>query len=139
MTGELIINGKDAYTEWGVSMGDKFLDALGEIAGLKDYITNNNRLEDGVDYVKFIPPTDERTVVLTFSIEGRNSSDFAQNRRKFYEELYKGDISIFVPLNGDEVYHLKYKNSTGTYAQNVERTFCKLGVKFQEPNVRKRI
>ena len=38
MTGELIINGKDAYTEWGLSMGDNFLDALGEKAGKKDYL-----------------------------------------------------------------------------------------------------
>lgn len=33
MRGELLINGKDAYLEWGVSMGDKFLDAWAKSRG----------------------------------------------------------------------------------------------------------
>jgi hypothetical protein len=139
MAGELIINGKDAYTEWGVSMGDKFLDALGEIAGMKEYVTNNNRLKDGVDYVNTIPKIDERSVTLTFTITGENSVDFLDKKNSFYEELYHGDIALKVPANGNEIYHLKYKNSTGAYAQNIERTFAKLGVKFQEPNVKNRV
>lgn len=28
MTGDLIINGKDAFSTWGVRMGDGFLDAI---------------------------------------------------------------------------------------------------------------
>lgn len=133
-----MINGKDAYLEWGVSMGDKFLDALGDIAGLKDYVTNNSRLKDGVEYANMTPKTDERSVTLTFTIEGRNAAEFQNRKRKFYEEMYKGDVSLKVPRNGNETYRLKYKASTGAYAQTLDMTFCKIGVKFQEPNVRNR-
>lgn len=138
MRGELLINGKDAYLEWGVSMGDKFLDALGDIAGLKDYVTNNNRLKDGVEYASMTPKTDERSVTLTFTIEGRNTAEFQNRKHKFYEEMYKGDVALKVPRNGNETYRFKYKASTGAYAQTLDMTFCKIGVKFQEPNVRNR-
>ena len=44
MTGELYINGKDAWTSWGVSMGDGFLDALDAPLQMKDYIESESRL-----------------------------------------------------------------------------------------------
>ncbi len=138
MTGELFINGKDAYTEWGVNMGDRFLDALGEKAGKKDYITNDNKLKDGIEYCSFVPKAAERQVTLTFTIRGDSRSDFISKKDAFFVELDKGDISIQVPTNDSKVYHLKFKDSTGTYAQNLERTFCKVGIKFIEPNPKNR-
>lgn len=138
MTGELIINGKDAYTYWGVNMGDRFLDALGEKAGLKEYITNDNKLHDGIDYCNFIPKVTERNLTLNFTIQGNSKSDFNLKKDAFYNELDKGDVSISVPGNSNEVYHLKFKDTTGSYAQNTDRTFCKLGVKFVEPNPKNR-
>ena len=138
MTGELFINGKDAYTEWGVNMGDRFLDALGEKAGKKDYITNDNKLKDGVEYCSFVPKAAERQVTLTFTIRGDSRSDFISKKDAFFVELDKGDVTIQVPANDSKVYHLKFKDSTGTYAQNLERTFCKVGIKFVEPNPKNR-
>lgn len=138
MTGELIINGKDAYTEWGVNMGDEFLDALGEKAGKKEYITNDNKLKDGIEYCTFIPKVSERQVTLIFTITGASREDFTAKRDAFYEELDKGDIAIQVPANDSKVYYLKFKDTTGTYAQNLERTFCKVGIKFVEPNPKNR-
>lgn len=38
MTGDLIINGKDAFITWGVRMGDGFLDAIDGFNEMKDYI-----------------------------------------------------------------------------------------------------
>lgn len=138
MTGELIINGKDAYTEWGVNMGDRFLDALGEKAGKKDYITNDNKMKDGIEYCTFIPKASERQITLTFTIRGGSKSDFIAKKDAFFDELNKGDVTIQVPANDSKVYHLKFKDSTGTYAQNLERTFCKVGIKFIEPNPKNR-
>lgn len=138
MIGELFINGKDAYKEFGVNMGDKFLDAIGDKAGLKEYITNNDRTKDGIEYCKSIPKINERTLTLTFTIMGNNQADFISKQDLFYEELSKGDVVISVPKNSTKVYHLKFKDTTGMYAQNVERTFCKVGVKFIEPNPRNR-
>lgn len=38
MTGDLIINGKDAFITWGVRMGDGFLDAIDGFNEMKDCI-----------------------------------------------------------------------------------------------------
>lgn len=47
MTGDLIINGKDAFITWGVRMGDGFLDAIDGFNEMKDYIENESRIEHG--------------------------------------------------------------------------------------------
>ena len=134
MVGDLFVNGKDAYQVWGVRMGDNFLDALGEKADKKDYITNNDRTKNGVEYCDLIPKTNERTETLTFTITGSSPSDFETKSDACDEEFDKGNMDITIPKDSTKVYHLKFKDSTGGYAQNTERTFCKLGVKFIEPN-----
>lgn len=138
MIGDLFINGKDAYQEWGISMGEGFLNVLEEPAPLKEYVTNSSRLEHGVQYSKTVPKTDERSLVLNFIIDGVNSNDFIAKRKNFYSILYNGDIDICVPVNGESIYHLKYTGKSVTYSQNIERTSCKIAVKFQEPNVMNR-
>ena len=138
MIGELFINGKDAYKEWGVNMGDRFLDALGEKAGKKEYITNDNKLKDGIEYCDTVPKTNERQLTLTFTITGSLPSHFTAKKDAFFDELDKGDVSIKVPADSTKVYHLKFKDSTGSYALNTKRTFCKVGIKFVEPNPRNR-
>lgn len=47
MTGDLFINGKDAWSTWGVRMGDSFLDAIDGFNQMKDYIEDESRLEHG--------------------------------------------------------------------------------------------
>ena len=44
---ELLINGENAYTIWGVRMGDGFLDVLGASSPMKEFIENKSRLEHG--------------------------------------------------------------------------------------------
>ncbi len=129
---DLLINGKDAFTEWGVRMGDGFLDALWELAPMKEYITNSSTLEDGVQYEKTAPKVNERNVSLVFTIEGDSKSDFVTKKKAFQGVLYGGDVSISVPSDSDNVYHLKYKSGV-SYAQNIGRTFCKFSAKFTEP------
>lgn len=115
-------------------MGAGFLDALCDIAGIKDYVTNTSRLKDGVDYCIYPPKVDERQLTLTFTISGVSPDDYNAKRKAFFGELYKGDVSVVVPAHGNEIFRLKYRNSTGVYAQNTERTFGKVGCKFTEPN-----
>lgn len=44
---ELFINGKDAYTTWGISMDDTALSALMTPAPNKEFIENKSRMEHG--------------------------------------------------------------------------------------------
>lgn len=133
MIGDLIINGKDAYTTWGVCMGDGFLDALEDPAPLKEFVENKSRLEHGKRVDIFNPRLDERDLTLQFTIDGSSPADYKAKKKGFYEELYKGRIDIKVPANGDEIYRLTYHRSVG-FAMNISRTFSKISVKFNEPN-----
>ena len=137
MTG-LIINGKDAYQEWGVRMGEGFLDTLNGYYPLKEYITNNDRTQDGVQYFG-APKVNERSLTLNFTIEGSDKDDFTVKNRAFAEMMRKGDVTIQVPADRPDVYHLKYTGKSCTFARNVERTFAKIGLAFVEPNPTNRV
>lgn len=135
---ELIINGKDAYQEWGVRMGEGFLDTLNGYYPLKEYITNNDRTQDGVQYFG-APKVNERSLTLNFTIEGSDKDDFTVKNRAFAEMMRKGDVTIQVPADRPDVYHLKYTGKSCTFARNVERTFAKIGLAFIEPNPTNRV
>ena len=130
---DLLINGKDALIEWGVRMGDNFLDILNGYYPMKDYITNNDRTQDGVQYVG-VPKVNERNITLNFTMEGNSASDFTAKNKAFVEVMRGGDVVIQVPEDSPAVYHLKYTGKSCTFAKNVERTFAKIGLAFIEPN-----
>lgn len=136
---ELIINGKDALAEWGVRMGEGFLDTINGYAPLKEYITNNDRTQDGVQYADVIPKMNERSLTLNFTMQGSNAADFSAKSKAFREIMRAGNITIQVPADRPDVYHLKYTGKSCTFARNVERTFAKIGLAFIEPNPTNRV
>ena len=131
---ELLINGENAYTTWGVRMGEGFLDVIGASAPMKDFIENKSRLEHGKRVIINNPKVDEREITLSFTIEGNSQSDYQAKKKAFFEELYKGVVDIQVPANSNEIYHLIYLGKSVAYAQSLNRTFGKISDKFNEPN-----
>lgn len=129
---ELVINGKDAFTEYGARMGDNFLDAIFAPVPIKAFIENKSRLENGKQVIYNAPKADERDVTLTFNVEGSTPEEYLQKYKRFKEELLKGLITVEVPALA-EIYRLTYQKSV-TFAMNTERTFSKVSVKFNEPN-----
>ena len=73
---ELLINGENAYTTWGVRMGEGVLDAIGASAPMKDFIENKSRLEHGKRVIINNPKVDEREITLSFTIESNSQSDY---------------------------------------------------------------
>lgn len=134
MIGELYINGKDAYTEWGVNMGDGFLNAIDSFAPLKEYIENESRLEHGKRVILSSTRVASRDLTLHFTIKGNSEGDFRAKRRAFEEELRKGLIEVNVPALGGDIYRLIYTGKSVNYSMNVARTFCTMSAKFEEPN-----
>lgn len=138
MVGELFINDKDAYITWGVNMGDGFLDAISAPISLKSGIENESRKEHGKRVITN-PYLSSRELTLGFTITGANHADYKAKKNAFYQELYKGKVKIYVPSNGDEVYHLDYLGKNVSFAQNISRTFCKMVLKFEETNPNNRV
>ena len=131
---DLLINTQDAYTTWGVRMGEGFLDVLGASSPMKEFIENKSRLEHGKRVIINDPKIDEREITLSFTIEGNSQSDYQAKKKAFFEELYKGVVDIQVPANSNEIYHLIYLGKSVAYAQSLDQTFGKISAKFNEPN-----
>lgn len=134
MTGDLIINGKDAFSTWGVRMGDGFLDAIDGFNQMKDYIENESRLEHGKRIITDNARVDSRETTLQFTIEGDSESDYRTKKKAFQTELEKGAVSIKVPVLGSEVYKLVYLGKSVSYGLSFDRRFGKVSSKFEEPN-----
>lgn len=134
MEADLLINRKDAYSTWGVRMGDGFLDALNAPVSMKEYIENSSRMEHGKRVVAVNAKVASREITLPFTIQGTSEADFRSKRDAFYSELYKGDITISVPQDSPKVYHLLYTGKSITYAQTRDRKFAKFSARFEEPN-----
>lgn len=130
---DLIINGFDAFLQWGIRMGDGFLDAIFAPEPLKEFIENKSRLNNGKQVVYNNPKIDERDVTLVFTLEGETPDDYLSKYSAFKTELQKGKIEIKVPAFGNQVYRLTYLRSA-SFGLNIPRTFSKISVKFNEPN-----
>ena len=141
---ELKINDKNAFSTWGVRMGDGFEEALSVPASPKEYVTNESRLEHGKQYLLKDPwgnsvvRMSSLSVTLLFTIEGKNEADLRAKRNSFYQELYNGSVDIEMYENGVK-YHLIYTGRPQSYGHNLARTFCKIAVRFEEPNPMNRV
>lgn len=134
MNGNLIINGKDAFSTWGVRMGDGFLDAIDGFNEMKDYIENESRLEHGKRVITENTKVASREVTLQFTIEGSSESDYRTKKKSFQKELEKGAVNIKIPALGSEVYKLVYLGKSISYGLSLDRCFSKVSSKFCEPN-----
>lgn len=130
-TNELFINGIDAST-LGVMMGNDFIANLAAPTGLKDFIDNESRLEDGVQRIHNTPKQDNRDVTLEFSVIGNSTADFLAKLNAFKTILYKGLVAIRVSVLG-ETYYLTY-NKSQTFSMSTTRRTAKIAVKFNESN-----
>ena len=139
MKGELYINGKDAWTEWGVNMGEGFLDVIDSFAPMKEYIENDSRLEHGKRVLVKEPKVASRDLTLHFTIMGENEEDFRHKRKAFEAELQTGMVAVEVPVLGDDVFNLIYLGKNIRYGMSLDRSFCAISAKFEEPNPMNRI
>ena len=134
MNGDLIINNKDAWSTWGVCMGDGFLDTIDSFNEMKDYIENESRLEHGKRVITDNAKVASREITLQFTIEGSSESDYRTKKKAFQAELERGTVNIKIPALGTELYRLVYLGKNVSYGLSLDRCFGKVSSKFCEPN-----
>ncbi|MCD8266655.1 MAG: hypothetical protein LUC33_05815 [Prevotellaceae bacterium] len=147
------LNGKwqDAWTTWGVTMGDGFVSALETPAPMKDYIEGKSRLLHGKTVITANARMDSRDVTLQFNLHGRTTVDDLTNwttREVFTEEKFRENRAAFLALleggavvlkftyqDGEEseVYRLVYKKPS-KYERSRTGLFCAMTMKFEEPD-----
>ena len=129
MTGELFINSKDAWTNWGVCLEDGSEDKLLMAVPMKEYISNKSRAENGKRVLTTTPLKDERDVTLVFCFVN-NGIDFITRYNSFIAELYLGAITLRVK-RPNIVFNLLYQSSTSLSSISY---LGKVAVSFNEPN-----
>lgn len=140
-TGMLKINGKDAYTKWGVFLLDGGVSALMTPSQLKTYISNESRLQHGKRVIR----TDEqgnsltrvsaRDITLSFGLKARDRVTLNSNFSGFMQELESGLVRLECAYLPSVIFKLDYVSCT-SFAQY--ETLAKYAIKFNEPNPKDR-
>ena len=92
--GELFINNKDSYDNWGISMDTSSLSALMTPPPNKEFIENKSRLEHGKRVIAATPKVDERSLTLTINLTAKNEDEFFEKYDSFCQELATGVLNI---------------------------------------------
>lgn len=133
MKGQLTINGRDAYTTWGVSLGEGSVAELLTAPDVKDYVTNDCPNEDGIR----VSITDglrykSREVQLNICITSRGESDYLAKYRSFMEELKKG-VSEWVLMSDSSTHYRLVYEKMSSFAQ-IRFKIAKFVLNMVEPN-----
>lgn len=132
MVGELFINGKDAYTTWGISLDDTALSALMTPAPIKDLIENKSRLEHGKRVITTNPKIDERTLTLQMNLSAPSRYIFFTRYYSFCAELETGVLNINTMYQPNIMYRTIYL-SCQQFSQFMQG-IGKYVLKLNEPN-----
>lgn len=133
----LIINGKNAKSEWGILTTQNTLSALLAPCAMKERPTFSSRLEHGTRIDNSDPKVAERSLNLEIQMTANSPEQFYERHAAFCEELEKGDIELYTTDSPDVIYHFLY-DSCNQYSQ-----FCRgiatLSLKVTEPNPKDRV
>lgn len=134
--GELYINGKDAFTTWGVSLNKSGLSALIAPVPLKSAIENASAIENGKRVVRDKRPKDERTLSLGLNLSADTEAEFWSKYSSFCEELSGGRVDIETSFLSGTVYHCDYI-SCQSFSE-YQRGIASFVLRLSEPNPAKR-
>lgn len=110
--GQLYINNKDAYTEWGISMDGKALSALMTPSGMKENLKIESRLENGRRVISNNAKVNSRNLNLTINLCARTEAEFFRRYASFCDELKTGFLDVRTSFQSNVVYHLEYNDCT---------------------------
>ena len=131
--GQLKINGKDAYTTWGVSLEDAAMDALMAPLSMKPDIVNESRLEHGKRHINFKPKVDERELALAMHLSARNKKHYLTRLAAFRSELeQKEEIVLETDHETGVCYRCIYRSCT-PFSQFLDG-LAKFTLKLTEPD-----
>ncbi len=132
MKEELYINGKDAYTTWGITMDNTGLSELMTPSSNKTFIENESRLEHGKRIVPANPRVDSRNLTLQINLTASDEKQFFERYNSFCEELATGVLEIETKYQPDVSYKTIYQ-SCSQFSQFM-RGIGKFTLKLIEPN-----
>lgn len=128
-----MINGKDAYTTWGIFMDETALSTLMTPVPNKEFISNKYRSKDGKRVIKHNPRLDEREITLSFNMSAKSPEEFLANYAKFCDEvLATGELVIHTSFLPKVWYRCIYLSCT-QFSECI-RELAKFSLKLNEPD-----
>lgn len=132
MTGDLTINGYDAYNQWGVSLSDGAISTLMTPAPMKDRINNEVRAEHGSRTSNYLPKKASRDVTLEMHLRASNRTEFFTRYNAFCDVLATGSLEIVTRFQPTVKYRMLYV-SCSQFTAFVDG-LAKFSLKLTEPN-----
>ena len=131
--GELIINSRDAYDEYGISMTQAGLSALMTPAPMKGLIESKSRQTHGKNVVNKNPRFDSRDLTLPIQLTARNRDQFFERYSKFCNEiLATGYLEISTKYQPNIVYRCYYTSCT-PFSEFITE-YASFSLKLTEPD-----
>lgn len=131
--GELFINGKDAYTEWGLSLEDEGLSRLMTPRPHKQPVTNKNVTANGAFVIQQTTgKVDERTISLPMHITAPNRETFWSLYYAFCSQVLNGGTVTLKSTYMNETFTLTYQD-VQNFTEFMQQ-MCKFDVVFYESN-----
>lgn len=133
MKDELWINGIDAFTRWGIVLGDTSLSALMTPVPNKEFVSNKSRLTHGKSVIVNSPVMNERSISITFYLLAVDKTDFYSKYDDFCASvLSTGRIDIRTKYQQGVTYRTIY-DSCSQFSQ-FEQGIAKFVLKLTEPD-----
>lgn len=133
LKGQLLINGKDAFTEYGIFMDETALSTLMTPAPNKEFISNKYRSKDGKRVIPHNPRLDEREITLPFNMTANSPETFLANYYKFCEDvLAKGMLTLHTSFLPNVWFRCIYLSCT-QFSEFI-RELAKFSLKLNEPD-----
>lgn len=129
---DILINEIDIKAEYGVWMGEGFLNALLQPPDFKKFVSNKSRVEHGVRYVVANVYQDERDITLPFVLIAKDYHQAIAQKNRFLD-LMRGTIKLYVPEVGDERYNLIVEGFS-SFTRNYKGNVLSVKIKVREPN-----
>lgn len=136
MTGQLKINGKDAYTTWGMSMTNGGLSLLLSFPPMKENVKNEYRTQHGVEVDRSNPKMAARELTFPIHFSAKTETQFRARYNSFCNELKTGFLDIEVSYMPNVVFRCEYVscNQFSQYCMGIAK--CVLRVIENNPNNR---
>jgi len=132
MTGDLFINGKDAYLWYGASLEETGLGALMAPPPMKESVSNKFRLNHGKTVMNKNPRMDERDITLALHITAYTETQFFERYNAFVDVLKQGKLMISTKYQQGVYYRCNYVSCT-QFSQFM-RGIAKFSLKLNEPD-----
>ena len=125
----------DTYTQWGVILAENSVEQFIAPPPLKEYITNESALENGVQVLTTsaaLPKVAARSITVEMNIIASSNSDLRTKLSSFVSTLKGGMLTIRITDHSADYFRVLYQSCT--QFTDYDGRVAKFALRLIEPN-----